>query len=105
MEINKIAEVRSKYKEPVGPDEMRKTKSVIEVEAEYAAGLDKIENYEYQDQKFFDQQLKENLNRILLQLLLKLLLQLILFFLNVHRAVSIYPVSGDDGAELYLPAD
>ncbi|TDQ04014.1 tRNA-Thr(GGU) m(6)t(6)A37 methyltransferase TsaA [Halanaerobium saccharolyticum] len=47
MEVNKIAEVRSKYKEPVGPDEMRKTKSVIEVEAEYVDGLDKIEGYEY----------------------------------------------------------
>ena len=47
MEVNKIAEVRSKYKEPVGPDEMRKTKSVIEVEAEYVDGLDQIENYEY----------------------------------------------------------
>ncbi|PUU89946.1 tRNA (N6-threonylcarbamoyladenosine(37)-N6)-methyltransferase TrmO [Halanaerobium sp.] len=47
MEVNKIAEVRSKYKEPVGSDEMRKTKSVIEVEAEYVDGLDKIEGYEY----------------------------------------------------------
>ena len=47
MEVNKIAEVRSKYKEPVGSDEMRKTKSVIEVEAEYVDGLDKIEDYEY----------------------------------------------------------
>jgi formylmethanofuran dehydrogenase subunit E len=47
MEINKIAEVRSKYKEPVGPDEMRKSKSVIEVEAEYVDGLDQIEDYEY----------------------------------------------------------
>jgi formylmethanofuran dehydrogenase subunit E len=47
MEINKIGEVRSKYKEPVGPDEMRKTKSIIEVEAEYVDGLDQIEDYEY----------------------------------------------------------
>jgi formylmethanofuran dehydrogenase subunit E len=47
MEINKIGEVRSKYKKPVGPDEMKKTKSVIEIEAEYVDGLDKIENYEY----------------------------------------------------------
>ncbi len=47
MQINKIAEVRSKYKKPVGPDEMKKSKSVIEVEAEYAAGLDQIEDYEY----------------------------------------------------------
>lgn len=47
MEINKIAEVRSKYKEPVGPDEMRKSKSIIEVEAEYLDGLDQIEDYEY----------------------------------------------------------
>ncbi len=34
MEIKKIGEVRSKYKKPVGPDEMRKTKSIIEIEAE-----------------------------------------------------------------------
>src|SRR6056297_2881349 len=47
MEIKKIAEVRSEYKKPVGPDKMRKSKSVIEVEAEYLNGLDKIENYEY----------------------------------------------------------
>ena len=47
MEIKKIAEVRSEYKKPVGPDKMRKSKSVIEVEAEYLDGLDKIENYEY----------------------------------------------------------
>jgi len=47
MEINKIGEVRSKYKEPVGPDEMKKTKSIIEVEAEYVDGLDQIEDYEY----------------------------------------------------------
>lgn len=47
MEVKKIAEVRSKYKEPVGPDEMRKTKSIIEVKAEYVDGLDKIEDYEY----------------------------------------------------------
>ncbi|TDO92009.1 formylmethanofuran dehydrogenase subunit E [Halanaerobium saccharolyticum] len=47
MEINKIGEVRSKYKEPVGPDEMRKSKSIIEIEAEYIDGLDQIEDYEY----------------------------------------------------------
>jgi len=47
MEIKKIGEVRSKYKEPVGPDEMRKSKSIIEIEAEYINDLDKIENYEY----------------------------------------------------------
>lgn len=47
MEIRKIGEVKSKYKEPVGPDEMRKSKSVIEIKAEYIDGLDKIEDYEY----------------------------------------------------------
>lgn len=47
MEINKIGEVKSKYKEPVGPDEMRKSKSIIEIEAEYIDGLDQIEDYEY----------------------------------------------------------
>jgi formylmethanofuran dehydrogenase subunit E len=47
MEVTKIGEVRSKYKEPVGPDEMRKTKSVIEIEEKYIDGLDKIEDYEY----------------------------------------------------------
>ncbi len=47
MEIKKIGEVKSKYKEPVGPDEMRKSKSVIEIEAEYIDGLDKIDDYEY----------------------------------------------------------
>lgn len=47
MKINKIAEVRSKYKKPVGPDEMRQSRSIIEVEEEYIAGLDQIENYEY----------------------------------------------------------
>ncbi|MFP4021804.1 MAG: tRNA (N6-threonylcarbamoyladenosine(37)-N6)-methyltransferase TrmO, partial [Halanaerobium sp.] len=47
MEIKKIGEVRSKYKKPVGPDEMKQSKSIIEVEAEYLDGLDKIENYEY----------------------------------------------------------
>jgi formylmethanofuran dehydrogenase subunit E len=47
MEINKIGEVRSKYKEPVGPDEMRKSKSIIKVEDKYLDGLDQIEDYEY----------------------------------------------------------
>jgi len=47
MEVKKIAEVRSKYKEPVGPDEMKKSRSIIEVEAEYEDGLDQIEDYEY----------------------------------------------------------
>lgn len=44
MEINKIAEVRSKYQKPAGPDEMRKSKSIIEVGAEYVDGLDQIED-------------------------------------------------------------
>lgn len=47
MKIEKIAEVRSKYKEPVGPEEMRKSESIIEVKAEYLDGLDQIENYQY----------------------------------------------------------
>ncbi|RCW58685.1 tRNA (N6-threonylcarbamoyladenosine(37)-N6)-methyltransferase TrmO [Halanaerobium sp. ST460_2HS_T2] len=47
MKVKKIAEVRSKYKEPVGPDEMKKNRSIIEVEEEYLDGLDKIEDYEY----------------------------------------------------------
>ena len=47
MEIKKIGEVRSKYKKPVGPEEMKKSKSIIEIEAEYLAGLDQIEDYEY----------------------------------------------------------
>jgi len=47
MEVKKIAEVRSKYKEPVGPDEMKKSESIIEVEAEFSDGLKKIENYDY----------------------------------------------------------
>lgn len=47
MEVSKIGEVRSKYKEPVGPDEMKKSKSIIEIEEEYIDGLDKIEDYEY----------------------------------------------------------
>ncbi|MGM0499074.1 MAG: tRNA (N6-threonylcarbamoyladenosine(37)-N6)-methyltransferase TrmO [Bacillota bacterium] len=47
MEIKKIGEVKSKYKKPVGPDEMRKSKSIIEIKSEYIAGLDQIENYEY----------------------------------------------------------
>ncbi|PUU94585.1 tRNA (N6-threonylcarbamoyladenosine(37)-N6)-methyltransferase TrmO [Halanaerobium sp.] len=47
MEVKKIGEVRSKYKEPVGPDEMKKSKSIIEIKAEYVDGLDQIDDYEY----------------------------------------------------------
>ena len=47
MEINKIGEVKNEYKEPVGPEEMRKSKSIIEIKAEYVDGLDKIDGYDY----------------------------------------------------------
>lgn len=47
MEVKEIGRVKSKYKEPVGPDEMKKSKSIIEIKEEFADGLDKIENYEY----------------------------------------------------------
>jgi len=47
MEIKKIGKVKSKYKKPVGPEEMKKSKSIIEIETEYIAGLDQIEDYKY----------------------------------------------------------
>ena len=47
MEIKKIGEVKSKYKKPVGPEEMKKSRSIIKIDAEYIEGLDKIEDYEY----------------------------------------------------------
>ena len=47
MEINKIGEVKNKYKKPVGPEEMRKSKSIIEIKEEYVDGLDQIEESQY----------------------------------------------------------
>ena len=53
MEINKIGEVKNEYKEPVGPEEMRKSKSIIEIKAEYVDGLEQIEARQYLQIIFF----------------------------------------------------
>lgn len=47
MEFTAIGKVRSKFKKPVGPEEMKNNESIIEIEAQYKDGLYKIEDYEY----------------------------------------------------------
>ncbi|RCW50656.1 MULTISPECIES: tRNA (N6-threonylcarbamoyladenosine(37)-N6)-methyltransferase TrmO [unclassified Halanaerobium] len=47
MELIEIGYVKSKYKKPVGPDKMKKARSIIEVKEEYQQGLDKLDEYDY----------------------------------------------------------
>ncbi|RQD69602.1 MAG: tRNA (N6-threonylcarbamoyladenosine(37)-N6)-methyltransferase TrmO [Halanaerobium sp. MSAO_Bac5] len=47
MNLTEIAKVKSKYKEPIGPDKMKKSESVIEVKEEFVDGLYGIEAHEY----------------------------------------------------------
>ncbi|MCK8817561.1 tRNA (N6-threonylcarbamoyladenosine(37)-N6)-methyltransferase TrmO [Natroniella sulfidigena] len=47
VEVESIGVVKSKFKEPVGPEEMRKHESIIEVKAEYEEGLYRIEESDY----------------------------------------------------------
>ncbi|MCF7876047.1 tRNA (N6-threonylcarbamoyladenosine(37)-N6)-methyltransferase TrmO [Candidatus Bipolaricaulota bacterium] len=47
MELVEIGEVKSKFDEPLGPEEMRGSESVIEVYPEYEAGLTGIEDSKY----------------------------------------------------------
>ena len=45
LEVSKIGEVKSKFKEPGDPDEMRKYESEIIIEAEFVDGLYKINKH------------------------------------------------------------
>ncbi|MGM0601797.1 MAG: tRNA (N6-threonylcarbamoyladenosine(37)-N6)-methyltransferase TrmO [Bacillota bacterium] len=47
VEFKEIGYVKSKYKKPIGPDEMKKSRSVIEIKKEYQQGLDKLDEYDY----------------------------------------------------------
>jgi len=47
VQIREIGRVRSRFKQPAGPLEMRKHKSTIIINEEYAEGLYRIEEHEY----------------------------------------------------------
>jgi len=53
MNIEEIGKVISKYKYPIDPNKMRKTKSIIKIKEEFADGLDKIEGYKYLQIMFY----------------------------------------------------
>ena len=47
MNLTEIAVVKSKYKEAIGPDKMKKSESIIEVKEEFLDGLYGIEEHDY----------------------------------------------------------
>ncbi len=47
MKMTPIGIIRSEFEESADPDEMKKEKSKVIVDDEYAEGLDKIEEYDY----------------------------------------------------------
>ncbi|RAK11866.1 tRNA-Thr(GGU) m(6)t(6)A37 methyltransferase TsaA [Halanaerobium saccharolyticum] len=47
IKFTAIGKVKSKFKKPAGPEEMKNNESIIEIEAQYKDGLYKIEDYEY----------------------------------------------------------
>ncbi len=47
VDFNSIGEVKSRYKEPVGPDEMKEHESTIIVSPEFSEGLNGVEDNDY----------------------------------------------------------
>lgn len=47
IEFEPIGEVRSQFKQPVSPEEMREKESRIVLKPEYEPGLHRLEEYEY----------------------------------------------------------